>query len=161
MQHTTASNPDESWKRPLSEAPVTEYQAENGEIIRIDQQGRVLCHAHRRDKKLCMNPRVTGMKVCRLHGGSTQAAKNSAKIRLAELVNPAIATLAREMTQADSSADKQRAANSILDRAGYGRQHVVQAADAQDILYERLLRLAEEDEGSEPTDSVDSGGRGD
>lgn len=151
MQHINASNPDDSWKRPLSEAPVTEYRAENGEVIRIDQQNRVLCHAKRKDGQLCKSPAITGMKVCKMHGGSTKAAKRGAALRLAELVNPAIATLAREMANADKSADKQRAANSILDRAGYGRHQVIEASDSREILRQGLLEIWSE--GQKDVDS--------
>lgn len=145
MQHKDDSNRrdpnDDSWKRPLSDAPVQEFRADSGAIIRVDRQNRVLCHAKRKDGQLCKAPVVTGMKVCKMHGGSTQAAKRGAALRLAELVNPAIATLAREMTNADKSADKQRAANSILDRAGHGRHQIIEASDSREILRQGLLDL--------------------
>jgi methyl coenzyme M reductase beta subunit len=48
--------------------------------------------------------------------------KASAQLRLAELVNPALATIAREMTTSPFSAVRLRAAQDVLDRAGIGRQ---------------------------------------
>jgi len=88
-----------------------------------------------------------GQQVCRLHGGGTRASKAKAKLRLAGLVDPAIATLAREMVHGDTSAARQSAANSILDRAGWGRVTRVEAVDARQVLLDRLreLRDAAED----------------
>lgn len=129
--------------RPLSDAPVTEVPQPNGNVIRLDQQGRMLCKAKRRDGELCKSPAVTGMLVCRIHGASSRQSKNMRKLRLAELADPAIATLAREMAQADKSADRQRAANSILDRAGYGRHQTVSVDEAKDQLYQSILEFKE------------------
>jgi len=115
---------------------------------RIDDMNRVLCKAHAsRTGELCRAPAMAGQMVCRLHGGGTQASKAKAKLRLAGLVDPAIATLAKEMVNADSSRDKQAAANSILDRAGWGRVTRVEAVDARQVLLDRLreLRDAAED----------------
>lgn len=139
----------EGW-RPLSDAPVTELVGPDGKLIRVDAVGRLLCHARRRDGELCKAAVTTGMKVCRMHGGSTQRAKNGARLRLAELINPAIATLAREMTNADKSVDRQRAANSILDRGGLGRHAKIEMQDAKELLYQRMLAMTEEAEGDEP-----------
>lgn len=137
----------------LSNAPVQEIALAEGISIRLDAQGRLLCKAKRRDGQLCKAPAVAGMRVCKLHGGKSPQAKNAAKLRLAELVNPAIATLAREMTQADKSADKQRAANSLLDRAGYGRVQRMEVADAKELLLQRLLAMRDEEET--PTEETD------
>lgn len=77
-----------------------------------------------------------------MHGGSTQASRQRAKIRLMELVDPAIATLAKEMADpSNTSKDKQSAANSILDRAGWGRVTRVDATDAREQLLQRLQEI--------------------
>lgn len=144
-----ASGETEDWRRPLSDAPVHERSDGHGNIIRTDSQNRRLCHARRRDGELCKSPAVVGMRVCRVHGGSSQRAKNSARMRLTELVAPAIATLAREMAQADKSADRQRAANSILDRGGFGRQQKVDVTDAKELLVQRILDMKAADDGAE------------
>lgn len=128
----------EGW-RPLSDAPVKEVINDRGETVRIGQRGHVLCHARRRDGELCKSPAILGMKVCRMHGGATLKARQGAKLRLMELVSPAIATLAREMTQADKSVDRQRAANSILDRSGFGRRIALNPEDVKEQLYAALL----------------------
>jgi hypothetical protein len=113
--------------------------------LRRDQQGRALCHAHSgRTGELCNAPAVRGMTVCRTHGGASKQAINKAKLRLAELVDPAIATLAREMATAETSADRQRAANSILDRAGWGRVTAIEGGDVRELLIARLLSMRDQ-----------------
>ena len=118
---------------------------------RVDDNNRVLCSAHAsRTGELCRAPAMHGQRVCRLHGGGTQASKAKAKLRLASLVDPAIATLAREMVNGDTSAARQSAANSILDRAGWGRVTRVEAVDARQVLLDRLRELR--DAAEDPSD---------
>lgn len=129
--------------------------------VRVDEQGRMLCSAHRRDKTLCKGPAMMGTNVCRMHGGSSPQVRNKAKLRLAELVNPAISTLAREMvnTQAKPS-DRLSAANSVLDRTGWGRVQRVETADAREMLAQRLMELRENEtlaiDNEEDSDGQDS-----
>ena len=92
---------------------------------------------------------MTGSTVCRMHGGASPQARNKAKLRLAELVDPAIATLAREMTTATSSKDRMAAANSILDRAGWGRVSQVEIGDARELLIARLISMRDEQRAAE------------
>ncbi len=115
-----------------------------------DLPGRELlqCSAHSRTSgERCKNKALAGTTVCKFHGGAAPQVQRKAKMRLAELVAPAIATLAKEMAKADRSADRQRAANSILDRSGYGRTTKIEASDARDALIERLMEMADD-----PTD---------
>lgn len=66
------------------------------------------------------------------------------RLKLLDLIDPAITVLAREMVGADKSADRQRAANSILDRAGLSR--TVSSPDAEasaELLKEKLEQLRE------------------
>ena len=85
--------------RPLSDAPVTEVPQPNGNVIRLDQQGRMLCKAKRRDGELCKSPAVTGMLVCRIHGASSRQSKNMRKLRLAELADAAEEIAAEDFDQ--------------------------------------------------------------
>lgn len=78
-----------------------------------------------------------------MHGGKTPQVQRKAALRLLELVDPAIATLAREMAQADKSSDRLRAANSILDRAGVVRKSEVTTTDARALLMRRLEELVQ------------------
>lgn len=123
--------------------PIERVDPQTGE--RYDLQGRRLCSAQRSSGRgPCRAPAVTGMRVCRTHGGSAPQAKKKAALRLLELVDPAIATLAREMVQADGSADRQRAANSILDRAGVPRvTKEIGTDDSRAVLLTRLRELRE------------------
>lgn len=111
--------------------------------VRVDDLGRVLCHSKKTNGEPCMGPAMRGQRVCKVHGGSAPQAKAKARMRLMELVDPAIVTLAREMAQADTSVDRQRAANSILDRAGFARVTHMEHHDARDLLLARLLELRE------------------
>lgn len=99
----------------------------------------------KRSGQRCRKWAIAGGTVCPTHGGRAPQVKDRARLRLASLVEPAIATLGREMTQADKSADRQRAANSILDRAGHGRAVKVEQADAREMLLDLLIAAAEED----------------
>ena len=81
--------------------------------------------------------------MCRMHGGAAPQVKRAAQLRLLELINPAIATLAREMAQADRSVDRQRAANSILDRAGVVKQGGPDGDLARALLIDRIMSIME------------------
>lgn len=96
----------------------------------------------RQHKRRCERAASPGLDVCRTHGAGS--ARKAARLRLEQLTAPAIATLAKEMAQADSSRDRQSAANSILDRAGWGRATRVEAVDAKERLLERLMELREQ-----------------
>lgn len=124
--------------------PIERVDPETGQ--RYDQQGRRLCSANRSNGNgPCRAPAITGMKVCRTHGGAAPQVKRKAALRLMELVDPAIATLAREMVQADSSSDRQRAANSILDRAGVPRvTKEIAADDSRAVLLTRLREIRQQ-----------------
>lgn len=90
--------------------------------------------------------------MCVYHGGKAPQTRRKAALRLVELVDPAIATLAREMMQADGSSDRQRAANSILDRAGVPRvTKEIGEEDSRTILLTRLreIRDKQSSEGQE------------
>lgn len=111
---------------------------------------RVTCTAKNRQGNRCGNSPEPGTNVCRLHGGAAPQVRRKATLRLMELVDPAIATLAREMARADKSADRQRAANSILDRAGVVRQGDPDADLARALLVERLIALRDKSTDPEP-----------
>ena len=94
--------------------------------------------------KRCRRHAIKGGTVCATHGGSSPSVKNRARLRLAALVDPAITTLAREMTTAQNSNDRQRAANSILDRAGMSRGVSPEVELARALLIDRLVTLREQ-----------------
>lgn len=94
--------------------------------------------------KRCRRHAIKGGTVCATHGGKAPQVKERARIRLAQLVDPAITTLAREMTTAQASADRQRAANSILDRAGMSRGVSPEVEMARALLIDRLIAMQEQ-----------------
>ena len=88
---------------------------------------------------------------CRNHGGSTRNHRAAARLQLAELVQPAMATLARALTDPEVPwSVKQRSADSLLDRAGYPRRVDVDVDAQREGLAERLwaLREGEAEEGT-------------
>lgn len=119
-----------------------------------DAQNRVLCGRRRRDGGACTQPAMKGQSVCKMHGGMAPQAKAAGRLRLAALVDPAIGTLAREMVKAERSSDRQRAANSILDRAGFGREKKLSPGeDVKDLLIGRLRQLRREREAAAANDA--------
>lgn len=121
----------------------------------LTHDGRPRCTAmSKQNQRRCRRAATPGTNVCANHGSRAPQVKQAAKLRLLGLVDPAIATLAREMTQATKSSDKQRAANSILDRAGIARTSEVQVEDARALLVERLMALRDEQRAVE-TDEMD------
>lgn len=106
---------------------------------RAGLSGRRCAATSRQTGEQCKLPPIAGGTVCRFHGGAAPQTKQKAALRLASLVDPAIGTLAREMVKADKSSDRQRAANSILDRAGITRGQSAELDVARALLLERLL----------------------
>ncbi len=111
------------------------------------------CKATNRAGQRCGKSAMVGGTTCRAHGGAAPQVRRKAALRLLELVDPAIAVLAREMVNADKSADRQRAANSVLDRAGVPRTAtVIDGESAKSLLVERINALRGEAELPEMTD---------
>lgn len=108
-----------------------------------DTKPRPRCTAHNRAGNQCANRPIPGGTVCRLHGGASPQVRRKAAMRLLDLIDPAITTLANEMNNALFSSDRQRAANSILDRAGVVRVTQTDADMAVELLVERLRTLRE------------------
>lgn len=130
-------------QEPKTAKQATEQILVTGEPMqpRYDGQNRRLCTAHTSSGEQCRAPAMNGQRVCRIHGGSTPQARASAKLRILAQVDPALEKLAYEMEHAEKSADRIRAADSILDRAGYGRQAKVSYDDAKELLLERVWQL--------------------
>jgi hypothetical protein len=73
-----------------------------------------------RSGERCKAPAIKGGNVCRMHGGSLPGVKKAAKDRLLEMVEPAMIELRKIIDRADTSdADKLRAIQMVLDRAGF------------------------------------------
>lgn len=105
----------------------------------------VRCRARNRAGNPCRNRPILGGTVCRMHGGGSPKVQHAAKLRLMSLIDPAIGVLAREMeNEENSSADKQRAANSILDRAGLTRGSTADQDVLRALIIDRLVALSQE-----------------
>lgn len=79
---------------------------------------------------------------CRNHLGTTRNQRVNARLRLSELVGPAMATLARTLADDEVPPSvRLRAAQDVLDRAGYPRRVEVDVDEAREDLYGRLLEL--------------------
>lgn len=104
--------------------------------------------------KRCRNPAIPGGVVCRVHGGSAPAVRRKAGLRLAELVNPALAQLARELinTTTGTPMSRLRAIENILDRAGYPRRAEVSGDPdaAREMLKARLWELVQQHQQAAP-----------
>lgn len=112
------------------------------------------CTAKNRRGTRCEQAPIKGGTVCKTHGGSAPQVRRKAALRLQELIDPAIGVLAREMVTAEKSADRQRAANSVLDRAGVPRTATVLDGDsAKALLAERIMAMRGE---GEPTPEDES-----
>lgn len=96
-----------------------------------------------RSQQRCRKRAISGGRVCRTHGGGAPQVKRKAALRLIELIDPAIATIARVMTDQNAKpSDRLRAAENVLDRAGVPRSTEVTNTDtAQELLVERLITI--------------------
>lgn len=111
--------------------------------------GRPRCNAtSQQNNRRCERAKTPGTTVCATHGSRAPQVKRKAALRMIELVDPAIATLARVMTNpASKDADKIRAAENVLDRAGLPRR--VETGDpeqAKELLVARLIAMREQQE---------------
>lgn len=107
---------------------------------------RVVCGKRTKAGTPCQKSPIRGGTVCRLHGGAAPQVKRAAKLRLLELVDPAIATLARIMATSDNEALRLKAADSILDRGGLPKGAQVTVEDARSALYEALLNYRDNED---------------
>lgn len=89
----------------------------------------------------CAEATVPGATVCRIHGGAAPQVGRAARLRLIEAIEPAIATLIKEMAQADRPADRIKAANSLLDRAGVPRVTETSVDAAREAVLQEMIRM--------------------
>ena len=81
-----------------------------------------------------------GRGACKFHGGATpQSEQREARLRHVEMVGPALATLATVMTDRNASESARvRAAEAVLDRAGYPRRMDVSVEEGRASLLARI-----------------------
>lgn len=106
--------------------------------------------------KRCKSPAIEGATVCRVHGGSAPQVRRKARLRLAELVDPAVGRLGRILAKGNDR-DAMRAIENVLDRAGYPRKAEISVDDARALLRQRLDQLRKEarsfDDGADVVDA--------
>lgn len=76
------------------------------------------CTAHARSGSQCKRSPILGGTVCRMHGGAVPQVRAAAAARIAALVDPALARLARLIDLAETDSVKLAAVKDVLDRAG-------------------------------------------
>jgi len=84
----------------------------------MDDSRRCTAMAHH-TKQRCKKAAILGGVVCQTHGGGAPQVKKAARERLNDLIDPAINELGRRVEDRDNPALALRAAQDILDRAGY------------------------------------------
>ena len=84
----------------------------------MDDSRRCTATAHH-TKQRCKKAAILGGVVCQTHGGGAPQVKKAARERLNDLIDPAINELGRRVEDRDNPALALRAAQDILDRAGY------------------------------------------
>ena len=72
------------------------------------------CHATNRNGKRCTHFPMVGQRVCHMHGGKSPQALRKAEERMRDLVDPAIASLRRQI-----DADEFPAVKFVLEYAGF------------------------------------------
>lgn len=86
----------------------------------VNPERRCTAKANRTGER-CRRAAIKGGTVCTVHGGNLPQVRKKAKERLLELVEPALASLQKVLTDpAADDATKVRAALGILDRTGHG-----------------------------------------
>lgn len=122
------------------------------------------CAAHSRSGARCGQPAVPGATVCRYHGGTAPQVRRAAQLRLLELVDPAVATLARELTNSRARPiERIKAAEKILEFAGMDKGAAIDGEVSRQFLVERLVQLRDELEanlaGPDPGEPGPAAGR--
>lgn len=89
----------------------------------------------------CKKARIPGTNVCGTHGGRAPQVQRKARLRLLELVDPAIAKHARILATTQDEKVALKAVEMIYDRTGMGRQQEVSVADAREALREKIYEM--------------------
>jgi Rad3-related DNA helicase len=132
-------------------APYDGPVGENWDRSALLPNGRRQCTAKsKRTGNRCRQWACTGTTVCRMHGGTTKQVKRAHQRRLLELVDPAIARIEKELNNGDSSSDRLRAAENILDRTGISRKVEMGTEDAQQLIMQRIVEIRQRSD--EPLD---------
>ena len=78
---------------------------------------RRICKAHTTSGKPCGRAPISGASVCYNHGGAAPQVRRRAELRLLEMVDPALAQLARIVDNGDTDDVRLKSIKEVLDRA--------------------------------------------
>lgn len=93
------------------------------------------CAFVKRDGMRCQLNAMVGFTLCHNHGGKRPMNRSAARKRLLELCEPALAVHAEIMEDTTCEpADRLRAANSVLDRAGFSAKQQLTISDKRESL---------------------------
>lgn len=98
----------------------------------------------------CRRARSPGTTVCATHGGKTPNTKRRARLRMLELVDPAIASIARVLATTQDDRVKLKAAEMILDRGGMPARSEISIEDSRELVADRLRSIRERSASNEP-----------
>lgn len=110
----------------------------SGDLARVAAAERQCTATSRQTGERCRRIVPVGHVVCHYHGGATQQAKDKARLRMLELIEPAVAQLARLMVNSNDERVQMRAIENILDRGGLPRGVKIDGQDARAMLVEKL-----------------------
>lgn len=137
---------------PPNQTPPGPMKPPGPRSPRYRADGVLLCSASRSHGGLCNAPAVKGTTVCRVHGGMAPQVQRKARLRLLDMIDPALATIAREMVNPNASPQARlRAAENVLDRAGFPRHLETGTDEAKALLVQRLIQLRQTDPTQPPT----------
>lgn len=131
--------------------------------LSVDPSRRCTAHLTDGSGRRCKKPAINGGTVCASHGGRAPQVKKSAKERLAELIEPALAGLNKALESNDLTAIV-KASQIVLDRTGFHPTKAVElfgkdggpietnsTIDAESLSYPVKLLILYEAEGNRLT----------
>ena len=113
----------------------------NAGLVAANKMPRCTAHSSRTGQP-CKKAAITGMKVCRSHGGGAPQVREAARLRMVFLLDPGLKRLASILKHGDDS-HALAAIKVVLDRNelyGYGVEH---EAPAQVIAVQTRVNLPE------------------
>lgn len=130
---------------PLEQQAAAEVDAKFGvwkedEDFTHDNQPRCTAKSNRSGER-CKRARTPGTTVCATHGSSLPQVRRRARLRLLELVDPAIAKLGRVLATTADDRVALKAVEMILDRAGMPAKQAIDVEDSREVLVDRLKAL--------------------
>ncbi len=109
-----------------------------------------------RSGQRCKKAAILGGVVCQTHGGGAPQVKRAARERLNDLIDPAINELGRRVEDSENPALALRAAQDILDRAGYKSPEKVELNTTVGKLQEETLKHMSDENLAKLGEAIDT-----